>query len=437
MRAAVYMRVSTSRQADEGESIPAQREALLQYVKAHDMKLVGEYIDGGASGTKADRDELKRLLDDVKADRIDTILFVKLDRWFRSVRHYTATQELLDKHGVTWTAIWEPIYDTSTPQGRLIVNQMMSIAQFEAENTSLRIRQVFEYKLSQNEVTSGKIPFGFSIVDKHLQPNADAEIMKKVFEFYARSGSLHATRDYAAGIGYDRDIKPLKQALMNTKYAGEYRGKPYCTPIIDRELFDAVQKRLHMNIKVSARRTYIFTGLVVCGKCGRRMSAASNHDGAYYRCPGKYIKYRRDCDNGRSPREKKIEQTLLAYLNGEKEYTAVPGDVIEESTDVIDAQIAELQKKVARLTDLYVNELIEIDEYTRRKAAFTAEIDTLDARRRAAQRRKTPDNAALRFTLGDLYPTMDNAEKRAFWREIVERIIIHPDSTIEPVFVIA
>ena len=150
-RTAIYMRVSSDKQAQEGDSIPAQRDALIKYVNERDdLVFAGEYLDDGISGTKySQRDELQRLLDDVSDGNIDLITFTKLDRWFRSVRHYTATQEILDKHNVGWIAVWEPIYDTTTPAGRLIVNQMMSIAQFEAENTGQRIRQVQAYKLTR------------------------------------------------------------------------------------------------------------------------------------------------------------------------------------------------------------------------------------------------------------------------------------------------
>lgn len=106
-RAAIYMRVSSDKQAQEGDSLAAQRAALMRYIDERpDLTFAGQYIDDGISGTKySQRDELQRLLDDVRDGKIDLILFTKLDRWFRSVRHYTATQEILDRHGVGWTAI--------------------------------------------------------------------------------------------------------------------------------------------------------------------------------------------------------------------------------------------------------------------------------------------------------------------------------------------
>lgn len=441
MRAAIYMRVSTDKQALEGDSIPAQREALLKYVEEHNMVLTGEYVDGGASGTKADRDELQRLLDDVQTDKIDRILFCKLDRWFRSVRHYTATQEILDAHHVTWTAIWEPIYDTSTPSGRLIVNQMMSIAQFEAENTSLRIRQVFDYKASIGEVTSGKVPFGFSIKDKRLVPDENAEIIRRVFEFYDQNGSLHQTRNYAASIGYDRDIKSLKSALQNRKYIGEYRGmKTYCQPIIDRGLFDSVQKKLGMNIKDNAKSTYIFTGLLYCGTCGRRLSGRTHRNDSkpnwntwyYYRCPGVYQTWKEDCTNRRNYTESRIESFLLAdikpFVRKYKLQRQNEQDIKRDNSK----KIAELRMKVSRLTDLYVDSLITMEDYTKRKDGFLREIETLQ------QQEHEPPKAdldwILHFDFDGVYKTFSREEKRLFWRRLVEKIIVNDDWTIQPIY---
>ena len=440
MRTAIYMRVSTSKQAQEGDSIPAQREALLRYVDEHKMTLVGEYVDGGASGTKADRDELQNLLEDVKADKIDHIAFVKLDRWFRSVRHYTATQEILDAHHVTWTAVWEPIYDTSTPSGRLIVNQMMSIAQFEAENSALRIRQVFDYKASIGEVTSGKIPFGYSIKDKRLVPNENADIIRKVFEFYDQNGSLHKTRNYAASIGYDRDMKPLKSALMNRKYIGEYRGKTaYCVPIISKELFDSVQQKLKMNIKSTSKVTYIFAGLVHCGTCGRRMSGCThrnqNHPNwsafSYYHCPGVYKRWKADCDNNRNVGEEKIESFLLENIKPYvRQYKARLSSDQEFPQDN-SRKISELKSKLSRLTDLYVESLITMDDYTKRKAEYEKEITVLQQ-----QEREKPAalDWVLEFDFDGIYKTFSREEKQLFWRRLVDKIIIYDDWTIQPIY---
>ena len=98
-RAALYCRVSSLKQVREGDSLDAQISALRKYVAEHNYLVnAGEYIDDGISGTKFDeRDDLQRLLRDVEDGKIDIILVCRIDRWFRSVRHYTATQAILDK----------------------------------------------------------------------------------------------------------------------------------------------------------------------------------------------------------------------------------------------------------------------------------------------------------------------------------------------------
>ena len=267
IRAACYLRVSTEQQVQEGDSLAAQKDALLKYIEKHeDYVLAGIYTDDGVSGTRADRDELNRLLDDVKAGLVDTILVTKLDRLFRSMRHYLNMMDVLDRCGVGWTAIWEPMYNTTTPQGKLIINQMMSIAQFEAENTSQRIHQVFEYKKTQKEVLSGNVSPGFRVENKHLVHSDLAPAVKEIFEFYARTGKLYETVRHMPK-GLPQTKQGLKWMLKRKVYIGELYGDPeYCEPIVDKETLSKVQRLLAMNIKKNQKHEYLFSGLVKCAE---------------------------------------------------------------------------------------------------------------------------------------------------------------------------
>ena len=95
-RAALYIRVSTDQQAKHGDSLDAQIATLKDYVSTQDnLTIIDTYIDDGISGQKLYRDEFQRLLEDIKKNRIDIILFTKLDRWFRNLRHYLNIQEIL------------------------------------------------------------------------------------------------------------------------------------------------------------------------------------------------------------------------------------------------------------------------------------------------------------------------------------------------------
>lgn len=436
-KTAIYIRVSSDKQAQDGDSIGAQRDALMNYVNSRDdLVFAGEYLDDGVSGTKYQRDELQRLLDDVRAGKVNLILFCKLDRWFRSVRHYTATQEILDRYSVGWTAIWEPIYDTTTPQGRLIVNQMMSIAQFEAENTGQRIRQVQAYKVTQGEVISGSTPHGYSIVDKHLVPNQYAENVLRAFEAFSRNGSINGTLVETNSLeGLPRLRVGMKKLLSNPVYIGEYRGnKNYCQPIIPRSLWDDVQRQLPMNIKAGRRYCYIFSGLVACGECGsvmggearKRMRKKGEVVTLQYRCPKHYVRKPALCINPKVLAEPVLERLLVAEL--EKTVQRVDIDVKQKKPRDNSAQIAAVSRKIERLKELYLNDLITLDEYKQDKDALTDKLESLRAE-------NTPDFAPIRALKGvnitEVYESLTPQEKRRFWRSIVKRIYFGADREIE------
>ena len=145
LRCAIYVRVSTEEQKINGLSVEAQTDALTEYAKKNNLYVVDSYIDAGLTARKRlqHRKELLRLLDDVKEGNIDIIIFTKLDRWFRNIADYYKVQEILDQYKVNWKTIYED-YDTSTANGRLHINIMLSIAQDEADRTSERIKVVFE-----------------------------------------------------------------------------------------------------------------------------------------------------------------------------------------------------------------------------------------------------------------------------------------------------
>lgn len=444
IRVAIYARVSTDQQAQEGDSIPAQIDALTRYVNDHGYILAGEYIDTGISGRKADRDELQRLLDDVQAGKIDLILFTKLDRWFRSVRHYTATQELLDKHGVGWTAIWEPIYDTTTPTGRLIINQMQSIAQFEAENTSQRIKAVMEYKITQGEAVTGAVPIGYRIQDKHLVIDPEgAEIVRRVFAEFVATGSISATAKYAAyTLGKDLTKRGVKRMLMNRKYIGDHRGNPnYCPPIVSKEQFDDVQRRLDMNVSCAATHVNIFSGLLHCGVCGVRMNATHQVVGNYhkdlYRCRNYYEYPRRaprKCTNHYNIKETDIE----AYLIDQLPNIAATIIAEEEATPKVDTskQVAALDRKITRLKELYVAELITMEEYKADRTALEQEKMAFLATAEPPKKDLKAVNDLLVISdLKGFIEGLSAEERRAFWRRIVKEIRVYPDRHLEVDFV--
>lgn len=431
---AIYMRVSSDRQAREGDSIPAQREALTKYVVDHpDMVLAGEYLDDGISGQKfQQRDELQRMLSDARDGKIDIILFTKLDRFFRSVRHYAATQEMLEKNNVKWIAIWEPMYDTTTPAGQLIVNQMMSFAQFEAQNTGQRINQVFSYKISQGEVISGNTALGHKIENKHIVLSDDAPIVKDLFNHYNLNNNLSELTKYAyAEYGLRREPSTWRRFLKNKKYIGEFRGnKNYCPPIISKELFENVQRKLSMNLKTyPQKRIYLFTGLIRCEVCGHMLTGAmitaKRKDGyktihAGYRCH-RYYSPNKTCSFSGAKYESVIERFLLEKLKQETSDYRMEVESQKKKKINTGKKKADLEKKISKLKELYINDLITIEEYKKDKERFEKEIEELQKQEDG----KRPLFELAKFSemkMDELYNSFSREEKQFFWRSIVKEI---------------
>lgn len=438
IKAALYIRVSTDIQAREGESVQAQLSALKKYAIDHNYEIAGIFVDDGVSGTLLnERDELQNLLDLVKQGKVNLILFTRLDRWFRSIRHYLNTQDVLDKYNVPWKAIWEQ-FETQTPQGRFMVNQTLSFAQYESETAAIRIRHVFDYKKTKHEALSGCVPIGYKIENKHIIPDPEtADIAKQTFQTYLETGSIRKTMRLMQGNGLPKTQGGFKHMLMNRKYIGEAYGiEGYFEPIIDKQTFDTVQHMLRMNVKANQVRNYVFSGMIWCSDCGGRMTSRSGPkgNGRYksYRCMYHYRPVP-TCSNTKSISEKKLEKYLVENLKD----LAFADINVEDANKAKDyeKQIAATEKKMSRLKELYVNELINLDEYKRDMAVYKADIDDFKAR---MKKYEGSDKTALKDLVGtnldEWYWTLTDVEKRELWGSVIDKIYYGSDKQIKVIF---
>ena len=156
-RCAIYIRVSTAEQMIHGKSLEAQREYLETYAREHNMVVAGVYADEGKTARKElkKRKAIHALLEDVKAGKIDVIIFWRLDRWFRNLSDFYKVQDVLDSHNVRWISTSEPGINMGTRDGRLQLNVVLSIGQNEVDTTSERIKFV-----NESSIRSGKLIFG-------------------------------------------------------------------------------------------------------------------------------------------------------------------------------------------------------------------------------------------------------------------------------------
>lgn len=265
IRCAIYTRKST----DEGlgqefNSLDAQREACSAYITSqrHEgWSLVPEsYDDGGFSGGNMDRPGLKQLLDDVRAGKVDVIVVYKVDRLTRSLADFAKIVETLDAANASFVSVTQS-FNTTTSMGRLTLNVLLSFAQFEREVTSERIRDKIAASKKKGMWMGGNVPLGYDVKDRHLVVNeAEAETVRYVMRRYLSAGSVRALLEqmHAEGIvtkasksrgGVAFGRGSLGHLLQNPLYLGEvhFKGEVYVgqhQPIVDRELWDAVQAEL-------------------------------------------------------------------------------------------------------------------------------------------------------------------------------------------------
>ncbi len=407
MKAALYIRVSTEEQAIHGLSIAAQTEALDEWAKANGATVVDHYVDAGISARKsaAKRPELQRLLKDVQAGRVDIIVFTKLDRWFRNIAEYYKVQEVLDKHKVKWRAIHED-YETETSGGQFKVNIMLSVAQNEADKTGERIKAVFDGKKARGEVCSGSVPPGIRIENKHCvadEPMASA--VQDLFSHYIATQSLYKTRIYA-GSKYNlyRDSKTFRRMLGNARYRGL---------VVDEATFDLAQSMLSARAQrhscSTLGNTYLFRGLMRCPECGSAMNACVCKNIYYYRCSLCFGN--RKCSYNLYTREDKVEAFLLANIMTKcTEYNAEIAGREKEEIDY-----AGIRRRMAKLKDLYLSDLIERDEY---------EHDYRELRKILETPQTAPkpiDIAQVRSSLTD-YDELTRDGRKEFWTRTISEI---------------
>lgn len=436
-RAALYIRVSTEEQAQHGYSLGAQIAALDDYAKRNDYMIVDHYIDDGFSARKkyTTRKEFMRMLEDVKRDKIDIILFIKLDRWFRSVKDYYEVQSVLEAHNVHWKAVLED-YDTLTSGGQLHINIMLSVAQNESDRTSERIKFVLRDKERRKEPCMSKLPYGLKIENKQIVPANPqmAEMLQDLFLHYESYSSVNKTMVYARE-KYDCKLKysGIRKMLSNRLYRGEYHGiQDFCDAVIDKNLFDRVQDKLSRNIsKASTGRVYIFTSLLTCGICGHNMVSQFSKNHCYYRCRTHRIDLL--CPNAKTIGEKKLEAYLLANvrrLMRDYIFQCECSQKKAQLTPIIDK--AKIRRKVEKLRELYVNELIDLESYRKDYDLYTKQLQELPP-----DPPPPPDTESLRKVMNtdfeSSYVDFSREQRRVFWRGIIRQIIIDDSGNVTKV----
>jgi site-specific DNA recombinase len=311
---AVYTRKSSEEGLEQSfNSLEAQWEACVAYIarqKHEGWALVKDrYDDGGFSGGSMDRPALRRLLDDISAGKVQTVIVYKVDRLTRSLADFANIIEVFDSQNASFVSVSQQ-FNTTTSMGRLTLNVLLSFAQFERELTGERIRDKVAASKKKGMWMGGVVPLGYDCSNHRLMINeGEAKIVGEIFRQYLRLGCVSKLRDHlrhgkirskartsqsgrtSGGVTYSRGA--LYHLLKNRTYIGQIVHRDQCyagqhEAIIKRELWDQVAARLKANnqahrIGKSTSTSSLLTGVVFDTKGVRFTPTHTVKNGKRYR----------------------------------------------------------------------------------------------------------------------------------------------------------
>jgi site-specific DNA recombinase len=384
VRCAIYTRKSSEEGLEqEFNSLHAQRDACASYIRSQAQEnwraLPEIFDDGGHSGGSLERPGLKLLLAAVRARRIDVIVIYKIDRLTRSLADFARLAELFDAHGVSFVSVTQQ-FNTTTSMGRLMLNVLLSFAQFEREITAERIRDKIAASKKKGMWMGGAVPIGYDVRDRalHINPE-DAARVRAIFDLYLACGTVAGleqaliergirtkARRFASGRTtgartFSRGH--LYRLLSSPIYIGRIPHKKTSfpgmhAPIIDAEIWRKVQEQLGANTNGPRRRkgrgageAGMLAGLLVDENGGKFTLSHASKQGCRYHY---YVGPRQKTEGGPGddhPRrfpasefERIVQQALAEFLRN-------PGRLAEAAGIVSAGEMERVSARAQRLAD--------------------------------------------------------------------------------------
>lgn len=269
---AIYCRVSSDERLDQSfNSIDAQREAGMSFVesqKDEGWELAPDfYEDLGFSGGNMERPSLQRLIKDIQAGKIDIVVVYKIDRLSRSLADFSKMVEVFDHHKVSFSSVTQQI-NSATSMGRLMLNVLLSFAQFEREVSGERIRDKIAASKRKGMWMGGPVPLGYIVKDRSLliEPQ-EGELVQRVFkQFIDNKSTTQIVKDLnEQGIRTKKQKSFCKQGiykiLHNRTYIGEITHKGESFPaqherLISQDLWNEAHAILASDKRLRNRKTW-------------------------------------------------------------------------------------------------------------------------------------------------------------------------------------
>lgn len=457
-RAALYIRVSTLEQAQEGYSVGEQKERLIAYCKAKDWLIADIYVDGGYTGSNINRPGIQKLI--AETDKFDLVLVYKLDRLSRSQRDTLyLIEEVFRPNNVDFISMQES-FDTSTPFGKAMIGLLAVFAQLEREQIKERtwMGRVARAKTGLYH-GGGYIPIGYEYEDGKLIVNPyEAEQVRKIFEWYLAGASLKAITDRLHDEGYTNKYSSynswssVRNILGNETYTGTLHFGDIVVEhaheaIISEEQYKAAQilrgKRQEQYGSQAFQSKHLLTGLLFCGNCGARYYLRNTGKYSYYAC---YSRTKQMKSMVKDPNcmnkiwkvqdlEPIIDAKIRKLLQSPEMAAEIKSDKpkpvpVSKNTDV-EKRIRDVDKQISKFMELYQHDDIPPELLGDR-------INKLYAERTALQASLTPvqEPDAMPFDLveellsdaAQVWDFADEEQKRRIMQSLISRIVLTDDN---------
>lgn len=471
-KVAIYVRVSTTNQAEEGYSIDGQIDSLEKYCEAMGWDVYNKYIDAGFSGGSLKRPEMANLINDVKKGLFDTVLVYKLDRLSRNVRDTLyLIKDVFNINKIDFVSIQENI-DTSSAMGTLFLTLLSAIAEFEREQIKERMQlgKLGRAK-SGKSMQWAKTSYGYDYIKETgtLSVNPyQALIVRKMFEWYLSGMSITKLRDTLnEQYGQDKEwsYRTVRVILSNPVYCGYNQFKGQIFPgtheaIISEDDFNKTQEEIKTRQRTAAQRfnprpfqaKYMLSGIAQCGYCSAPLAiklGMKRKDGTRlvkYECKQRHPRKTKGvtvynnnekCDSGFYFKDD-IEHFVLTEISKlqtdsdyiDKLFSNTNQETIDR--DSYQKQIDNLTAKISRLNDLYIDDRISLEELQKRSSDFMAERTALEKELEADTSLKAVERKEdVRRVLDtkDIF-TLDYEQQKAIARALISKVRVTSESIV-------
>lgn len=470
-KVAIYVRVSTREQAEEGYSVGAQLEKLKLYCKSKEWIVIDEYVDGGFSGASTDRPALQKLIRDAYDHKMDMILVYKLDRLSRSQKDTLyLIEEVFKKNNVDFSSMNEN-FDTSTPLGMAMVGILSVFAQLERSQIQERMMMGKDQRAKAGLHHGGMTPIGYDY-DPHSDQltinEYEAMQVKMIYERFLSGDNFEKIRKsmegaYTTKYGNSYDTtKFVRRVLRNPIYMGKIRNKGEIydgqhKAIISEEIWKKAQVMYDMILKNGSNapqkpysRTTLLGGLLYCGNCGSKYGGNSFRSvykgkrrcyltySCYGRMKDKRMGKDHTCQNDHYTREflesAIWDQILQLQIEYEEEKKTPFKQTSEDQKLIISKQIDKLNDQMLKLMDLYTVGSMPIDLISDKIQALNDEKEKLEIERDKIEDDEQLDHDEIIdqiLSAREIKEKGTPEEQRALIEYLIDRIVLYNDEKIE------